>query len=444
MSKIVYIVHCIDTEGPMYESPEVPFEQINKVFGIKINPTEDNLKRLRKRELDLGGIEEAVSNLVDVRKVAVGGDWAQIEKMLEKITSREYREILKDSNGNGWIYSWFCLDHVGFTGNNPRRRDLGHHRVFDRYMKMVREQDMGDIIQFHHHPVSFSGNANENGTAYWGRNTLNEILCRKVIDRQWFPVAFRPGFHVERPDSHWFLEQWIPFDYGNQAVNRQETNQPDMAEGRFGDWRLAPAEWRPYHPSYKNYQLEGNCNRWITRCLNMYARLNEISQNDVNDAFEQARRYGKAILAFTDHDFKDMAFDIDRVRGFIKKSSELFYDVKFEYTDAVTAMRKYNDLQPVEVGLKCRLIDLPNGKMLEITTENDIFGSQPYFAIKTKKGEYLWDNLDNGFNHKWTYTFDYNSIRYELVDIVGIVATSTYGNCEIVLMKDFEMKKKVV
>ena len=36
MSKTVYIVHCIDTEGPMYESPEVPFEQLRKIFGIEI------------------------------------------------------------------------------------------------------------------------------------------------------------------------------------------------------------------------------------------------------------------------------------------------------------------------------------------------------------------------------------------------------------------------
>ena len=64
-------------------------------------------------------------------------------------------------------------------------------------------------IGFHHHPVSYSGNYNDSGTAFWGSENLNQIYCRKIIDRQWFPVVFRPGFHTERPDSNFFLEQWI-------------------------------------------------------------------------------------------------------------------------------------------------------------------------------------------------------------------------------------------
>ena len=56
----VYIVHCVDTEGPLYESPMVPFEQIKRVFGIEIEPTAENLEKLRKGEMDLAGKEDAV------------------------------------------------------------------------------------------------------------------------------------------------------------------------------------------------------------------------------------------------------------------------------------------------------------------------------------------------------------------------------------------------
>ena len=38
-----------------------------------------------------------------------------------------------------------------------------------------------------------------------------QILSRRIIDRSWFPAVNRPGFQVCRPDSHWFLEQFIPF-----------------------------------------------------------------------------------------------------------------------------------------------------------------------------------------------------------------------------------------
>lgn len=443
MSKTVYIVHCIDTEGPMYEAPEVPFEQLKKVFGIEIEPTEENLSKLRNGEIDLGGSEEAVKNLLDIHKTAVGKDWNMIEQMLQKVTSDKFRNQYVDSNGNGWIYSWFCLDHVGFTGENPRQRDLGHHKVFDKYMKMVKEQNKGDIVELHHHPISFSGNANECGTAYWGRSTLNDILSRKIIDRQWFPVAFRPGFHVERADSHWFLEQWIPFDYGNQAVKGIETNQPDMSEGRFGDWRLASKEWKPYHPSYRNYQLVGECKRWITRCLNMYARLNEITQEDVNDAFELSLKEGKSILAFTDHDFKDMGFDVNRVRKFIERASKSYPEVRFEFVDAITAMRKYFGLIPKNIGLECDICKVDNGMKLNVQTKTDIFGTQPYLAIKTKDGKYLWDNFDNGLNNKWNYTFDYNSISFHSIERIGVAVSNQEGVCEIMNYENEKWKKVI-
>ena len=302
------------------------------MLGIDIEASEKNLIKLQNGLLDLNGQEKAVKDLIDVHKMAINMDWDMLRKSLETITTDEFRNQLKDSNGHGWVYSWFCMDHVGFTGENPRRRDVGYHHIFDKYMEMVKKQDKGDIVQFHHHPVSHSGNYHECGTAFWGRSTLNDILTRRIIDRSWFPTAFRPGFHTERPDSHWFLEQWIPFDYGNQAMKEDETNQLDMMNGRFGDWRKAPIEWKPYHPSHDDYQKKGNCHRWITKCLNMNARIREISQEDVLEAFKTAQENGKAILAFTDHDYKDMKYDIERVRHFLKNAMVEYPKVKFEYT----------------------------------------------------------------------------------------------------------------
>ena len=31
-------------------------------------------------------------------------------------------------------------------------------------------------------------------------------------------VVNRAGFHCERPDSHLFMEQWIPFDLSNMST----------------------------------------------------------------------------------------------------------------------------------------------------------------------------------------------------------------------------------
>lgn len=429
--KNVYIVHCVDTEGPLYESPVVPFNQIKKVFGIDIEPTHENLIKLVNNDLDLDGKEEAVHNLIDPHKAAINGSWPELLSYLDKITSDDFRNQLTDSAGNGWIFNWFCLDHVGFTGENPRRRDPGHHKVFDKYLKMTIEQGKGDIIQLHHHPISHSGNYHECGTAFWGRSTLNDILCRKIIDRGWFPCAYRPGFHTERPDSNWFLEQWIPFDYANQSVMFNDTDQPDLADGRFGDWRYAPLEWQPYHPDHDDYQKKGNCRRWITRCLNMYARLREITCADVDAAFDLADRTGDAILAFTDHDFKDMAFDIDRIREFIKSSSNKYPDVQFYFVDAVTAMRECCHLVYEELDIKCEIVLSNNKTQLCVWSNSKIFGPQPYLAIKTIGGVYIWDNFDFQNDNKWTYTFDCDSIRFDEVEKIGVAANNAYGKTQV-------------
>ena len=242
--KCVYFVHCVDTEGPLMEDFSVPFQLVKRIYNLDIEPTAENLRKLRNREMDLGGLEDAVANTVDPRKSTLG-TWTEIDRMQETVTSEEYRNRLKDSFGGGWKFTWCCLNHVGFHGNNPRHRDAGYNNIYNHYRRLVDLQKCGDLIGFHYHPVSLSGNFNDSGTAYWGGENLNLILSHAIIDQMWFPAVFRPGFNTERPDANWFLEQWIPFDYANNAMNRKNSNQPDLTDGRFGDWRRSPAEWRP-------------------------------------------------------------------------------------------------------------------------------------------------------------------------------------------------------
>jgi len=427
----VYIVHCIDTEGPLYESKGVVFEQIQRIYGIKIKNTQENYEMLLNGLIEFGDKTEGIQNLIRNHKVLTKGSWSEIDKMLKKITSKEFRGKLPDSDGNGWIYNWFCMDHVGFWGENPRKRDVGHHKIFDRYSALVENQNLGDSVQFHHHPVPFSGNYHDSGTAYWGRNTLNEILARKIIDRQWFPSAYRPGFHTERPDSHWFLEQWIPFDYGNQATELANDDQVDLSNGRFGDWRHAPKEWIPYHPSHDDYQVEGNCRRWIARCLNMTARIRELSQADVNEAFKAVFEGQDVILAFTNHDYKDMEEEIEKVREMILNASRKYRNVRFLYTDAIKAMREVLNLLPEKINMEIKVDFEHFPTRLIVLAQNSIFGPQPFLAIKTRKGNYYWDNFDFVDKNKWSYTFDNNTVPFDEVTNIGVAANNSYGITEI-------------
>ena len=62
-------------------------------------------------------------------------------------------------------------------------------------------------------------------------------------------IVFRAGFHIENPDSNWFLNQFIPFDYSNQSCDQVNLNY-----GRFENWKNAPKDWAPYHPSHDDYK----------------------------------------------------------------------------------------------------------------------------------------------------------------------------------------------
>ena len=57
----VYFVHCIDTEGPLMEAPDVPFQMIKRVFGLDIPASSENLRKLRKGEMPLNGLEQSLS-----------------------------------------------------------------------------------------------------------------------------------------------------------------------------------------------------------------------------------------------------------------------------------------------------------------------------------------------------------------------------------------------
>jgi hypothetical protein len=432
MSGTVYVTHCIDTEGPLYESIDATFERVESIFDIDIEHTQEKLEKLQKKSLDLDGIEEDVRKVVAPKQIDTKETWDQILEQLERITSSDFRQQYSDSFDDGWIYNWFIMDHVGFSGENPRRRTMGHHAIYDQYRQYMNRNNVElDDIYWHYHPLSIRKDAHRSGTAYLNSDNIYKILSKKIIDRSWFPTAYRPGFHTERPDSHWFLEQWIPFDFGNQS-GKTADGQPDLSKGRFGTWNRAPEEWHPYNPAYEDYQSRGNCNRYITRCLNMDTRHKNITKSDIRDAFVQARETGDALLAFTDHDFRDMDRHIGKVWNMISTVNSEFDDVSFKHTTAVEGIREVVNMEsPAPPKLEIEQNSVDDSPVIKVSSQNEIFGRQPFLAIKTKSGEYYWDNFDFPSENVWTYTFDFHTLPMKSIETVGIAANSPTGVGEV-------------
>ena len=411
----------------MSESIGATFQRLDSVFGIKLTANNENLLKLQQKQLVLGGIEEAVARMVAPDLLAYNENWTQIQHMLDDLLSNQFRKQMLDDCGNGWVYSWHCMDHLRYS-DNPRNKSVGYGNVFKFYRNALNDTNCHqDELNWHFHPVSITKNPLNSATSYTNSYAeLNAILCRRILEDEWFPVVNRPGFHAERPDSHSFLEQWIPFDYANQAYEKDEKDQLDFINGRLGDWRRAPRTWRGYFPDHDDYQCIGSCRRIIFRCLNMGSRLRMLKTDHVRQAFAETQEHGKAILAFSDHDYRDIRKDVQAVRAMIAKVRPEFPEVSIQFSGAEAAAI---DLLGVSSEPKLKLsISLVGNRLVVCAEEGRVFGSQPFLALRGREGRVFHDNLDvQEFGRIWTYTLDHQTLPLSAVASAGVGAAGRFG-----------------
>jgi hypothetical protein len=446
MSAEVYIVHCIDTEGPLWEPLSAKFELLKTTLGLDVEPkTHETFERLKRGQFPLNGKEEMAKTILAGHRTNTMGTWSEVEAMLDRITTASFRNKLNDSFGGGWIYNWFCLDLVGYE-HNPRRRDLGYHNIFDRFRdRIAAEPGSPDVIHWHFHPISTYREAHACGTHYFRFPEIFEVLSRKIIERNWFPSVFRAGFQAERPDSHWFLEQYIPFDITNMAVDdpSEFDRAVDFRKGRSGDWRRAPADWSIYHPSHDDYQIPGNCRRVIGRALNIMSRVATITQAEMDKAFARAAAGKPALVGLCSHDYRDIGTEVDFIRDLIANSRKRFPDTPFRFAEARDAFRSILWPEGVkEPSLDLELLLHPASSEdvahIEVRTKSGrLFGPQPYLAIETKGRRFLTDNLDfSPEGDRWYYAFHHDTLAFEDVARIGVGGNDKYGN-SVVRVLDF-------
>lgn len=432
----MHVVHCIDTEGPLHESLETKFERLQMIFGISMEPTAENLEKLVKGEIDLGGKEEIVRQTFSSHLTNFMDDWTKLGAMLDRAMSEGFRNEVRDSFGGGWVYSWFCVDHVDYTVN-PRRRTIGYHAIFDHYRELLNHPaNRRDGLHWHMHPMSVYREAHRCATSFLNSPHALEVLARRIIERRWFPSCFRAGFQAERPDLHWFLEQYVPFDFSNTSEedSSQTLQHADLGGGRSGDWRLAPRDWGVYHPSHDQYQIPGNCRRWIARALNVLNRFASIDAMEVEKAFRQAQEGKPTLLCIASHDFRDLVPEVRFFRKLMVESGAKFPDVQVKFGEAREAFRSVIGVDTDAPGLELAvtLERSPSGlprRLLVETIQGRVFGPQPFLAIKTRSKRFIHDNFDFTTDLKsWHYTFDEESVLPEDLDTVGVGASDEHGN----------------
>jgi hypothetical protein len=128
-----------------------------------------------------------------------------------------------------------------------------------------------------------------------------------------------------------------------------------------------------------------------------------------------------------------MKSEVIRVRNMISKTAAKYSEVKFYYSDALQAMRDVLGLRTQEIGLDIDMTKAGINAMIKINSQSDIFGPQPFLALKTKGGQYYWDNLDFRGKNEWSYVFDNNTLDIKNVEKIGVASNNASGVVEVVV-----------
>jgi len=436
--KKLFIVHAVDTEGPLYESKLETIKRFNEIIKPK-----KQIKTIKELDLALNGklfsnkINRKIEKNFHPHLLHYNKNWSELQTMLKKISKKKFRKSFKDSDGKGYKITWHCVDHVNYK-KNPRRRSLGYGKIFDYYNNYIQKNKLDDDIQFHFHPMSIFNECNKNGFLFFRNDNIYQILTRRILEKKWFPSAFRAGFHSERQDLHDFLEQYIPFDLSNINKNKKgrysKNNQ--IADFRY-DWRRATDKWEIYNPDHDDYQSPGNCRRYIGRTLSIMDRTVAIDQKEINKAFERANLGKKTLLSVTNHDFRNMEFEINYFINMLKKSASKYPDVKFYYNTTSEGFRNVLNLNlPKKKRLSIQIKRVSKNKFEILTKTGKVFGPQPFLAMQLKNGRFIHDNLDFDLTNKkkWYYSLSSDSINLKDLKKIGVGASDISGyTCVTVL-----------
>jgi len=435
---IVHIVHHVDTEGPLCEPLSELFDRIEKTLHLPVGlvPTRENLRLLQSPAYVFRDppTDALLKKIIAPHLLQFKTSWCEVEEMLDRILSPEYRGRFQDSFGGAWIYNWHALDHVGFDAN-PRRRSMGYLNVFNFYQDKLRAtRSTQDLLQWHFHPVPFNRAAHISATSYLNSyHELSQVMSRRLLDANWFPVVNRAGFHTVRPDSNWWLEQWLPFDASSQAMETEGEAYADNVNGRFGDWRGAPHDWSLYHPDLYDWRKPGVLKRTIARCLNMNTRFRNITETEFEKAFCLAHSSGKDVyVGFTNHDFREMSVEMEMVYAQLQRAAAKFPDIPFKFNNSIAAFQACLGYAPEKVSGDALDFCLErNGPTLEVRVlRGALFGPQPFLAMKTRTGGYHTDNFDFGppGSSAHYYTLDALTFEPEQLSEVAVAANDRYGN----------------
>jgi len=299
-----------------------------------------------------------------------------------------WRGCYTDSFGDSLRLTWFVMSHEAFC-HVP---DGSCTMVLDTLEKFRSSiEQFGDEIAWHYHHADWT-DPNEDGVYHWNQlltfdrtsytngndvNIAERMLNHLLIDRGFFPAAFRTGWEWENdPFSRW-VEDIIPYDFSANPPNKQTPKKREPLRNQ-NDWSRAPRGYRGYHPDSKDYQAAGKMHRWIFR-VNGSNKASEW-----NTIFQAARLGNDQIAAVTFHSYDNMCLLIDTLLpDFMHRAELADVKVRFATASAAAAAIARKSALPAPTVRIDRI-----GDTLFIASDSLIFQNAPYCAVKTSEGVY--------------------------------------------------------
>jgi len=302
--------------------------------------------------------------------------WPLVDRAMDRLFQDGFRRRRVDPCGGHLKIGWFFLTWTGFT-TNPRNRDFGYHRVRDHYMERWGDRiaAYGDEHCWHYHHPAASGVGNEWGLDWSAPREYEAILSRQILERCWFPSCYRAGGTIMNPQSSRWIDAWFPIDYSNRAP---------VPVDNLVDWTSGIAEWTLYHPDPEDFRRPGQGRRVMARTLDLDTSVHQLTDKEIDHAFERAASGQPAILACFDHDYRDIADRVDDYRARIQTASRKYPQVPWRYSAPVEAVRQFLDAPPAR---SLRLEAMQRDDALWVWSNQPLYQSVPWVAVRTSAGE---------------------------------------------------------
>ncbi len=414
--KVLYLVHCIDTEGPLYQSPKATVLRVNELYGTDF-PTDCGpqelralIGRLERREVDLGGREDEVCRFLSTAHFLNPGP--AYAAGVAEASRPALRRALADPSGGEYRYSWFVLDNTA-TFINPRRRLVGYGQVYRNLVESLDPSSFGlDGFYWHYHQMRDGQHPFVKEASFFAGNEYEQILCHSIIECRHFPAAYRAGYCLERWDANLWLENWIPFDFSNQSINFDFPVQKRIAnENDF--WLRAPRDWSHYHPDSHDVERPGNLRRTMFRSLCINTRLYSLDEEEIRRAFRRADSGLPTVVSGFSHDFRVLAPEAERLVEMVRRVAREFPDVRWLNANAVQAGAAVLGLGG---GPALRLKLWEEDGILYAESNIPVFGSEPFLALKTVDHRFYQQNFVRIRENLWGHPLRYpETIHYAAV-----------------------------